>query len=407
MPRGLAAALCAIALLGAGKAEAHTPKGVADSSRRSFSPPAATGAFGLDLLQTQPAGNVVLSPYSVATALAMAGTGATGRTADQIADTLRLRNPGMFDAVGDLQRAVGDKLASAAQSHPKAPTLEAANGLFVQEGFALRQGFLSGLQGHFDATPETVDFLHDSTGATRKINEWVRDRTNGLIPQLLESLSVDTRLALSNAVYLKAEWLHRFNPRETAPAPFHNHADGTRVQFMHETASLRYGSGRDYAAVELPYRASTLSLLVVMPRNTELGRLERRLSASGLAQLADDLSPTQVELKLPRFHIDTQAMLKNPLKKLGMTLAFSEGAEFPRMAKEQLELKTVAHAADFTVDEAGTEAAATTVVAVGVRLARPRPAVSFDANRPFLFFLRDDRTGAVLFAGRLIDPASG
>jgi serine protease inhibitor len=365
----------------------------------------ATGAFGLDLLRTQPAGNTVLSPDSVAAALAMAGTGAAGRTATQMASTLRLRDSDAFNAIGDLQRTIASELASAEQSHPKAPTLGVANGLFVQEGFALRPAFLSGLQQHFGTTPEAVDFQHDSTAAVQRINEWVGGRTNGLIPQLLESLSASTRLALSNAVYLKAEWLHRFDPADTAPAPFHNRAESLTTPFMHETALLRYASGRGYEAVELPYRGSTLSLLVVLPRSMNLAGLERRLAVSGLDRLANGLSPEQVELSMPRFHLDTQTMLKGSLTKLGMTLAFSEAAEFPRMAKKQLELETVTHAADLTVDETGTEAAAATVVTVGLR-ARPPRGAPFDANHPFLFFLRDHRTGAVLFAGRLTDPTS-
>ena len=178
---------------------------------------------------------------------------------------------------------------------------------------------------------------------------------------------------------------------------------------MHEADRLRYGSGRGYAAVDLPYRASTLSLLVVLPTERNVAALQSRLSAKRLARIVRNLSPTQVRLSLPRFHLNTQTELNGTLKKLGMATAFSESADFSGItAAESLKIGLVAHAADFKVDEGGTVAAAATVVAAVPASAEvgPRHAVTFNANHPFLFFLRDDRTGAVLFAGRVANPSS-
>jgi serpin B len=374
-----------------------------------LTPAAATGGFGLDLMRAQSPGNVVLSPDSVAAALAMTGMGGAGRTAVEIARTLHLKGLGAFAAVGDLQRAIAAGQAAAAVGDPEPPTLEIANGLFLQQGLPFEPAFLSGALQRFGAAPETVDFTGDPTGALNAINSWVSEHTKGLVPRILDSLPGGMALALANAVYLDADWEHPFKQRETKPGVFHKAAGNTTVDFMHQTVRLRYGAGRGYRAVALPYCSSTLSLLVVLPVRQRLGSLQRRLDGRRLARIARGLSARSVILSLPRFHLNTDADLTSALEKLGMPTAFSGAADFSRITTAvPLKIAFVKHAADFTVDEEGTVAAAATVVGVTIKSAQrtPRNAIAFNANRPFLFFLRDDQTGAVLFAGRVTDPAS-
>jgi serpin B len=389
--------------------QAKTPKRPVASPGAPLAPAAATGAFGLDLMRAQGPGNLVLSPNSVAAALAMTGTGGVGRTASEIARTLHLKGPVDLAAVGDLQRAIAAGQAAAAAGDPEPPTLEIANGLFLQQGLPFAPAFLSGVQQRFGAAPETVDFAGDPTGALDAINGWVSERTKGLIPRILDSLPGEMALALANAVYLDADWKRPFKKSKTRSGVFHRAAGRATVDFMHQTESLRYGTGPGYRAVALPYRSSTLSLLVVLPAGQRLGSLQNRLDGRGLARIARGLSPRPVILSLPRFHLNTDAELTGALQKLGMSTAFSDAANFSRITTAvPLKIAFVKHAADFTVDEKGTVAAAATVVGV-IRVSAPRPPrdpVVFNANRPFLFFLRDDRTGAVLFAGRLTDPAS-
>ncbi len=389
---------------GGGEGLASTQGSQASSIART--PAAASGDFGLELIGAQPPGNVVIAPGSIATALAMAGTGAAGLTAAQIAEVLHLRGPAEFDRVGNLQRTVARQQLAAGRGHAKAATLRTANGLFVQQGFALKPAFTNRLQRHFGAAPEAVDFENDPFGSLAAINSWVSDRTDGLIPELLGSLPDDTRLVLSNALYLQAEWLHRFDPADTLPGPFYGRKGATRVEFMHQVESLRYAAGRGYRAVELPYRASTLSLLVVLPRGKSVTALQRRLLAGGLARVENRLSTETVELRLPRFHLNTRASLRGTLNALGMPVAFSDAADFSRITAEELKIDAVEHVADLTVDEDGTVAAAATGVVFAPKSAHaPFRAIEFNANRPFLFFVRDRGTGAVLFAGRLTNPA--
>jgi len=387
--------------------EAKAPKQGAASPGKGPRPAAATGALGLDLLRTLPRGNLVVSPDSVAAALAMTGSGARGRTAAEIARTLHLGRPAAFDSMGSLQRAIVNGQAAAGQGHPKAPTLTIANGLFLQREPPVEPSFLSGLQRHFGAAPEAVDFEGDPSGSVEAINAWVSDKTKGLIPELFESLPRSVQLVLANAIYLEAEWRHPFRRARTRVAPFHNNAGSRRVDFMRRAVRLRYGAGSGYRAVELPYRASRLSLLVLLPRDRKLGALQRQLNAKELALIVRSLSLRRVMLSLPRFQLNTQSTLNATLASLGMPTAFSEVADFSRITGDRsLKIGLVAHAADIKVDEGGTVAAAATGVTL-VKKSKPRPPPTvFNANRPFLFFLRDNRTGTILFAGRLTDAAS-
>jgi serine protease inhibitor len=406
---GVLAFAVGLGLLGnelTGTSEAYSPTRPATSPQATLAPTAATGEFGLDLLRAQPPGNVVLSPDSIATALAMAGTGARGRTATEIAQTLHLGKPAAFAAVGSLQRTIAAEQTAAAQGDPEPPTLNLANGLFLQQGFAVKPMFQSGLKGDFGADPQLVDFWNDPTGSVQAVNSWVSEQTSGVIPELFDSLPKETRLVLANAVYMTAKWRDPFATTATSSAPFHNRRVSTPAQFMHQTDEFLYGSSSGYQAVELPYRASTLSMLVVLPRDKELGAFQHTLSAKDLARIVGDLSLRRVSLSLPRFHLNTHTSLDGTLKELGMTTAFGERADFSGVdGGQDLKIDKVVHAADIEVDEGGTVAAAATGVTV-IPKSKPRPPVRFNADHPFLFFLRDRRTGAVLFAGRLVDAAS-
>jgi serpin B len=400
------AAMLAALTTGGARASAATASPAKQSPAASVSPAQVTESFGLSLMHRLPAGNLVFSPDSIEAALAMAGTGAAGQTATQIAQTLHLGSPASFAAVGRLQQAIAAEQSSAAHGSTEAPTLNIANGLFVQQGFLVEAPFTTGLAQSFAALPQPVDYTNPS--AVEAINNWIDQQTHGLIQHVVGPLSPLTRLALVNAIYLKALWSSEFKSRASRPAPFHGpHATSTATS-MHEEEPLPYGRGRDYAALSLPYRDSTLSLLVVLPVGESLAKLERRLDAAMLDRIVHSLHSRAVRVSLPRFHLQTTATLNAPLQRLGMTDAFAEdGANFSRITQsEPLRVGEVLHAADFKVDEQGTEAAAVTVVTVEATSERRsvRPPVNFNADRPFMFFLRDDRSGVVLFAGRLVKP---
>ena len=382
-----------------------SPAGAHAAEAPASSPAAnASVTLAVQLLRRLPPGNTVFSPQSISAALAMTGTGARGATAQQIARLLGLRSPAEFDAIGALDRTL---LAEQRSRGSQAPTLKIADNLFLQRGFPTLGPFLTGLRERFAATPQLVDFANDPSAAARAINEWANKHTEGLIPSIVGRLSSRLRMVLANAIYLKAQWEAEFNQGDTKPGAFH----GTRtasVPFMHAEESLPYATGAGYAAVELPYRSSTLGLLVLLPSTGSAVSLQRRLTPALLAGIAKRLRRRPVALALPRFALSLTTNLDAPLEALGMTKAFAPGADLSGITKaERLRVGTVLHAAKIQVNEEGTLAAAVTLVmleALGRSI--PRNLVFFDANRPFLFFLRDDRTGAILFAGRLADAAS-
>jgi serpin B len=370
----------------------------------SASPGKATEQLGLELMRRLGRGNLAFSPDSIAAAVAMLETGATGATAAGIARVLHLTSPASFAAVGELQQTIAAEGSTSSSGNQEAPTLQIANGMFLQQGYPLEVPFSAGLEQNFGVVPEPVDF--QSPAGMEAINAWVAEQTHGLIPRIVEGLSPQTRLALANAIYLKASWSGRFKPGDSASAPFHGEAGTTSTVFMHKTEPLPYTRGRGYAAAALPYADSTLSLLVVLPVRQSLPSLERQLQPSALDGIVRRLSKRNVDVSLPRFHLQTQTILNGALQGLGMGRAFSDSAEFSGITKAQaLKIGEVVHAADFMVDEEGTLAAASTVGTVeATSETLYEHVVDFDADRPFLFFLRDEQTGALLFAGRLVMP---
>ncbi len=340
----------------------------------------------------------------------MAGTGAGGATASQMLSALHLGSAATFPAVGALQATIAAEQAAAGAGNPNAATLDLANGLFLQQGFSLEGAFSARLATSFGAQPQPVDFQNDPTGAAQAINGWVSAQTQGIIPAIVSNLDPTTVLALANAVYLKAHWQDSFSPSATTESVFHTPAGAMpSAPFMSQSGVLSYSAGAHYQAVDLPYTGSSLSMLVLLPVGESLAHLEDSLTESDYARIIAAERSANVDLRLPRFHLNLQANLAPVLQALGMTDAFSQAADFSGITTAApLSIGLVQHDADITVDEQGTVAAAATVVTI-VSVSAERavgPVRTFDADHPFLFFLRDDRTGAVLFAGRLVDPST-
>ena len=388
---------------------ALAPATAAGRTRRPapLTPGQSTAALGLDLLRRLGTGNLVVSPDSIETAVAMAGAGAAGRTAAQMAHVLHLPSPAAFASVGQLQAKIAAEQSAARNGDPGAPQLSVADGLFLQQGFPAAAPFLASLTQNFAAAPQTVDFRGDPGAAVQRINEWVSSNTGGLIPSMLSKVEENARLILANAIYLHAYWAEQFSRGSVRPGTFHSPGRSAQVALMHQTEKLAFGEGKGYMAVELPYRSSTLSLMLMLPAGQSLRALQRGLSAVSLSRVAARMRPAEVELAMPKFHLTLRTELATTLSSLGMPLAFTAAADFSGIDRaEHLTISRIAHAADIEVQEEGTVAAAATVVEViGSSVERHPQLKVFDANRPFLFLLRDDRTGAVLFAGRLVNAA--
>ena len=372
----------------------------------------AVNAFGLglyaELAVADPSGNLVFSPASIALALAMARAGARGQTADEMdavmhdlgADT----NAGWVTA---LDASLNGKSATYqdAMGKDQQVVLRSVNAPFAQRGLPLEQAYLEALASRFGAGLRLVDYAGNPDGSRGAINAWVSDQTEERIPELLAPGAVDpsTLLVLVNAIYLKAAWGTPFSEGLTNSAAF-TRLDGSTmdVQMMQLSAGLPYAAGDGWRAVDLPYAGGGLSMLVVVP--DEFAAFEASLDGARLDEIVAGLQGRQVALGLPKFGTETKVELARVLAELGMPTAFGAGADFSGITSQaSLLIDAVVHQANIDVDEKGTEAAAAT--AVVMRESAAPSAVDLTVDRPFLFALRDLETGAVLFLGRITEPA--
>jgi serpin B len=354
-------------------------------------------------------GNLFCSPYSVSTALAMTYAGARGPTAAEMARALDFTlEPGrLHPTFGALQNRL---IKGGGPKHGY--QVNVANALWGQEHFGFLPDFLNLTRRDYGAGLREVNFQADPEAARRVINTWVEQQTHDRIKDLLPQglLTTDTRLVLTNAIYFKGFWAEQFKKANTKQEPF-KLAGGDQVQapLMHRTDHFQYLDGGDFQALELPYRGNDLSMVILLPKKVDgLSALEKKLTAANLAAWLGRLREQEVQVALPRFKVTRAFNLNQVLESLGMRQAFvAGGADFSGVSGtngKRLFLQAVVHKAFVDVNEEGTEAAAATGVVVKEEAAPAEPAV-FRADHPFVFLIRDNRSGSVLFLGRLTNPA--
>jgi serpin B len=356
-------------------------------------------SFGLRLMASQPAElNLVVSPASIALAFAMVEAGAGSSTSADILRALELpAPPGLHDATNALSAQL------AAVSHDDV-TLDIANAIWGQVGLPLGAPFLATLASHHGAGVATADFVGDAEAARQEINRWVSDVTRERIPELFppRMINADTMVALVNAVYLDAAWRTAFDEARTLDLPF-TLTDGSSadVATMHNPRlSTQAAVERDHSAVQLPYQGGELAMVVVVPpESTPLAAFEASLTGERLAAIVAGLGRAVVDLALPRWDIGTALDLGPPLSALGLRIP---GGDLGGMAPGAL-IGAAVHAANITVDEKRTVAAAATGV-VAARTSMPPPPLRIAVDRPFLFVVLHEATGAPLFIGRVTDP---
>jgi len=374
----------------------------------------ASNAFAFDFwakVRSTP-GNLAVSPASIEMALAMTYGGAAGQTRHAMARTLHVEGE-----EASFRQAAGRQLAAWNDPDRESYELRVANRLFGERSYALVPEFLTLTRTTYAAPMELVDFRHHPDGVRTHINSYVSDFTNARITNLLPPASVtpDTRLVVTNAVYMKAQWRSPFEQNMTRPAPFH--VDGATTTeprpTMHQFAHFPCASVDGVKLLELPYQGDDLSMLIVLPDALDgLEAVESGLTAARLQTWLAALATARVGVALPKFSVDPPepTRLHTPLAELGMAIAFDPAhADFTDMARppspdERLYISEVFHKAFVVVDEAGTEAAAATAVVMMRGTGMPEPALPFNVDHPFLFLIRDVHSGAILFLGRIVDP---
>jgi len=342
-------------------------------------------------------GNLVFSPFSISTALSMLLPGARGTTAREISDTLHAPVTGeILDELTRKGNASGDQLLL-------------AQALWVERSFPLQPDFLHSLETLFHAPPNAVDFSHNPDSARMTINQWTSEKTKGKIQGLFPQGSLDrsARLVVTSAIYFNGKWQSRFNPKETRSAPFHPSAGGAvETPFMNQTARLGYTETADAQVLEMPYASGVLAFDVILPKTgTPLTTIEEALRSKGISVWLGKISQKRVAVSMPKFRAESSFSLQPALSAMGMGGAFSNTADFSGIdGRSDLVLSQVKHKAFIDVSEEGTEAAAATGGVVSLTAFAPPP--RFVADHPFLYFIRDTSSGAILFAGRYEGPKS-
>jgi RNA polymerase sigma factor (sigma-70 family) len=353
-------------------------------------------------------GNFFTSPYSISTALAMTYAGARGQTAEEMANAMHFTLPQerLHPAAGALVRDLsgGDK--------KRGYQLSVANSLWGQKNYGFLVEFVKLNQTCYGAGFQEVDFINAREQARKTINTWVEKQTQDKIKDLLKEdhLTPATRLVLTNAIYFKAEWETKFYRAATREGPFQVTSQRkVNVPTMNAMATFPYLDGGTFDMLELPYKERDLSMLILLPKKVDgLAEFEKSLTADKLGEWHSKLRASKVQLSLPKFKMTSEFELAEQLQAMGMTLAFdSRRADFSGMngGSEPLSISAVVHKTFVDVNEEGTEAAGATAVVMGFTGAPPRKEVEFRADHPFVFLVRDNRSGSILFLGRVVDPS--
>ncbi len=373
---------------------------------------AGNHAFALELyryLAAEADDNLFFSPHSISVALAMAYAGARGTTRAEMAEALRFTLPEdrLHPAFNHLDLELSRRGEGADGKDGEGFRLNVVNALWGQRDYTFQEAYLETLARHYGAGLRLVDFVNETEPSRLAINSWVSEQTEGRIEDLIPDGALDalTRLVLTNAIYFNAAWAEPFMTQATRDGAFFLlNGETVEVPLMRQLAGFRYTQGEGYQAVELPYDGHELSMVILLPDTGDFEAFERNLDATQLAAILAELSFTRLDLTMPRFETTSEFSLTDALSALGMPQAFTEAADFSGIdGTQELFISDVIHKAFVAVDEEGTEAAAATAVIVAAESAQEPPVVRID--RPFIFLIRDIETGALLFLGRIVNPA--
>lgn len=365
--------------------------------------------FAVDLygqLAAKEDGNLFFSPANISTALAMTHAGANGVTEKEMAAVLHFELPD--DRLNAAYRDWRGVLHTGGRT--RGYELRIANRLWGQKDYGFRPEFLNTTDAFYGAGLAQVDYVKGAEEVRAEINDWVEKETAGRIRDLIPRGSVGpmTRLVLTSAIYFKGDWTTPFDPRRTQKLPFHVSANRkVDALLMYRKDHFGFKESKELKVLELPYgKDRRLSMLVLLPqKNDGLPAVEKALSVKKLNEWTSGLRNVDVKVWLPKFRTTSQFELGRALQSLGMQTAFDPArADFTGMSShERLFLSAVIHKAFVDVNEKGTEAAAATG-AIGTKASLPVNQPEFRADHPFLFLIRDNRSGGILFLGRLSDP---
>jgi len=364
--------------------------------------------FAFDLYHAvpgDPTSNRIFSPYSISLAFSMVYAGARGETEAQMRQVLHFLDPEAHHPTFNALEQHIARLAEAAGEPEEAFRLSVANAVWGQQGFPFQESYLTTLAQHYGAGLQTVDFARHADQARQLINDWIAEKTEDRIQDMIAegALSEMTRLVLSNAIYFKAVWLYPFDEPATQEGPF-TLMDGSQEMvplMQNSTVRMPYFEGDVYQAAVIPYRGDKVDMVVVLPEQGQFAAVEDRLSAELLEAIRQQAEVHDVRLTMPKFTYEFDIDLVKVLSEMGMEGAFGGGGDYSGIG-EGLSITDALHKATITVDEEGTEAAAATVIAMEVSAME---GAELTLDGPFIYAIVERDSGAVLFLGRMVDPA--
>ena len=355
----------------------------------------------------------IYSPLSITYVLGMVNDAATGLTEKELEETLGFHEGGI-QAVNDYCKKLIDGL-------PKVDnkvTLDIANAIFLNKDYALKQQFLQDMQDYYDAKAEALDFSSPQT--LEHINGWCNDKTKGMIPKILDEVNPYMVSYLLNAIYFKADWASKFDPKNTKEETFTTEKGSTTLPMMHQNVLISYLKTNTYSAVILPYGSGLWNMTVMLPEEgATIDDLIKEVAQSSVVNNrgwcetgGNFFRGYEVDLKLPRFEtasdtdeLDVKNGLVGLMQKMGIKLAFdSDFAEIPNMCEDRnLYISMMRQKAKIKVNEEGSEAAAVTVAGMDLTTAvgpQEYPKATFHVNRPFVYVISEASSGVILFVGK-------
>ena len=343
--------------------------------------------------------NVMISPLSISYALSMTVNGADGATRDSIIKALRLNGITM-----DALNTSFKDLTSALLSVDQRVLMSIANSVWTEKDFAVKQSFIEILTEYYNAESKSFD-INDAS-APDKINAWIEDKTNGLIKNMIDKLNDNAVMLLINAIYYKGKWSSQFDKSKTAPMPFYKTGGSqAEVPMMKQENDYKVFEGNGFVLAEFPYGQGNFVMDVILPEaGNNLETIIPLVNDAGFTTWISQMNKRKIDLSLPKFKYGFKIKLKDILTDMGMGIAFYDGADFSNISDQyDLLINEVTHQSFIETNEEGTEAAAATVVEIGVTSAPPSPLV-LNLDHPFLYIIRETTTNSIIFMGRVADP---
>lgn len=345
--------------------------------------------------------NVMISPLSISYALSMTLNGADGATRDSMLKALRM-NGITPDEINDSYK----NLTGALLSVDKRVLISIANSVWVEKNFTVKKSFTDILTNYYDAESRSFDI--NDAAAPDKINVWIEDKTNGLIKEMIDKLEDNTVMLLINAIYFKGKWKSQFDKSKTVEMPFFKSGGNqVNVPMMKQKNDFRVHEGDGFVVAEFPYGQGNFVMDIIIPNDQSgFNNTLAMVSDENYTSWINQMNKRETDLSFPRFKYGFRKKLKDTLTDMGMGIAFTDGADFSNINDMyDLLINDVAHQSFIETNEEGTEAAAATVVEIGLTSAPPTPLV-LKLDHPFIYIIRETTTNTIIFMGRVADPSA-